>query len=174
MRYLYILIVSLVVFSCNAKQKLLVEDKVENSLSLCTEGGTCTFDVLQNKTLEVKKDNFGALYPEMLDGDKVVIKFEYKRNEIPNTVDGNYSELIYVELDPNNLLVELEYSQLLDAKVLFGRLCFCKGQTGYYAVDNGKLSITKESDSYQFDLAFKIDEVPQLISTINRSFILKK
>jgi hypothetical protein len=174
MRYLYILIVSLVVFSCNAKQKLLVEDKVENSLSLCPEGGTCTFDVLQNKTLEVKKDSFGALYPEIYDNDNIVLKFEYKRNEIPNTADSNYSELIYVELDPNNLILELEHSQLKTAKVLFARLCFCKGQTGYYAVDNGKLSITKESDNYQFDLAFKIDEVPQLISTINRSFTLKK
>ncbi len=172
MRYLYILIVSLVFFSCNAKQKLLIEDKGENSTDKCPEDGICTFEILKNKTFEVKKDNLGNLYPEIFDGDNIILIFEYKRNEIPNTLDGNYSELIYVELNPNNLIIDLEDSKLQDAKLLFARLCFCRGQTGYYKVKSGKLSISREKDKYQFNLEFKVNEVPQVITSISESFSL--
>ena len=174
MRYLYIFISCFIIFSCNAKQKLLTENSVENLTTNCPEDGICTFEVLQNKKLKLLQDGIGKLYPDISDGDKIILKFEYKRNEIPNTVDGNYSELIFVELNPDNLIIELENSKLQEVKMLFARLCFCRGQTGYYKVNNGKLSLIKEGNNYQFNLEFKINEVPQIVTSINWLFTLKQ
>lgn len=173
MRYLYILICCFLL-SCNARQKLLADERIEHLTTDCPENGVCAFEVLHNKSLKLLKDGIGKLYPDISDGDNIILKFEYKRNEIPNTMDSSYRELIYVELDPNNLTLELENSQLKEVKLLFARLCFCRGQTGYYNVNKGKLSITKKGDNYQFNLDFEINEVPQIITSISQSFILKK
>ncbi len=174
MKHLHLLIVCFIIISCNAKQKTLLKNETNNTSTICPQDGVCTFEVLQNKSLKLLKDGIGKLYPDISEGDKIILKFEYKRNEIPNTVDGNYSELIYVELNQNNLNIELENSDLQEAKLLFARLCFCRGQTGYYKVTNGKLSIKKESNNYKFNLEFIIDEVPQVITSINESFALSK
>ena len=174
MRYLCVIIICFLICSCNTKQKVLTVKEVDKLDSFCPDDGVCTFEVVQNKSLKILHDEFGNLYKEILEGTNIILKFEYKRNQIPNTVDGHYRELIYVELDPNNLTFELENSQLKEVKLLFARLCFCKGQTGYYSVDKGRLSITKEDDNYRFDLSFKIDEVPQVIYSINEVLRLKK
>ena len=171
MKYLYILMCCSIIFSCNAKQKIISKNEAFNAIANCPEDGVCTFEVLENKALDIRTDNFGDLYPEISNGDKIILRFEYKRNEIPNTVDGNYSELIYVELNPNNLIIELKNSKLQEVKVLFARLCFCRGQTGYYKINNGKLSVTKVDDNYQFNLEFKTDEVPQVITSISELFL---
>ena len=172
MRYLYILFICFIISSCNAKQKVLTVNEIGKTTIYCPEDGICKFEVLNEKSLKILKDEFGNLYPEVFDGDKIILKFQYKRKETPNTMDSSYSELIYVELNLNNLIVELENSQLQEVKLLFARLCFCRGQTGYYKVKNGKLSISKENDKYRFNLEFKVNEVPQVITSINELFNL--
>ena len=174
MRYLYILIVCFLIYSCSAKQKVILEKEIDRESTFCPIDGVCSFEVLENKSLELLKDGIGELYPNIIDDNNIVLIFEYKRNEIPNTVDGSYRELIYVELDPNNLRFNIENSQLQEVKLLFVRLCFCRGQTGYYKVKNGELSISKENDNYRINLEFKVNEVPQVISSINEVFRLKK
>lgn len=172
MRYLCVIIIGFFISSCNAKQKVLTVKEVNETASFCPEDGVCTFEALQNKSLKVLQDEFGSLYPEISDGNKIILKFKYKKNKIPNTMDSSYSELIYVELDSNNLIFSLENSHLQNVKLLFARLCFCRGQTGYYKVKNGKLSISKEKGNYHFNLEFKVNEVPQIISSIKESFSL--
>ena len=174
MRYLYLFFSIMLIVSCKTKQEMLLQDTLENIEILCPSDGVCSFEVLQNKKLKLLQDGIGKLYPDISDGDKIILKFEYKRNEIPNTVDGNYSELIFVELNPDNLIIELENSKLQEVKMLFARLCFCRGQTGYYKVNNGKLSLIKEGNNYQFNLEFKINEVPQIVTSINWLFTLKQ
>ena len=173
MKYLYILIICFLAFCCNANQKVLAAKEADEITIYCPEDGICTLEILKSKSLIILKDEFDNLYPEISDGDNIILKFEYKRNEIPNTVDGHYSELIYVELNSNKLIIELENSKLQEVNLLFARLCFCRGQTGYYKVKKGKLSISKENDKYRFNLAFKIDEVPQVITRINKSFSIQ-
>jgi len=173
MRYLYFLIVCFLICSCNAKQKVLVENENDKITKFCPEDGVCTFEVLENKSIELLKDGIGKLYTNIIDDNNIVLKFEYIRNEIPNTVDGSYRELVYAELDPNNLTVEIENSQLKEVKLLFARFCFCRGQTGYYNVNKGNLSITRSGNNYQFNLEFIIDEVPQVITVVNQTFTLE-
>ena len=75
MRYLYILVGLFIIFSCKAKKNKLVMDKAENSIINCPEDGICTFEVLPNKSLKLLKDGIGALYPEISDGKKIILKF---------------------------------------------------------------------------------------------------
>ena len=58
-----------------------------------------------------------------------------------------------------------------DKKVFFARWCFCKGQTGFYKINTGNLSISRlENTSYQMHLTFTVDEVPQIIKEIKQNF----
>ena len=61
-------------------------------------------DIYEKKSLSLKKDGTGQLYPELVDSENIVLEFEYDRNKIPNTEDSGYRELIYLELNKNNLL----------------------------------------------------------------------
>lgn len=159
--------------SCKASKEKGLKTNLKSVMTNCPEDGICTFEVLKNKSLQVKKDGIGALYPVFIEGKTNVLKFEYKRNDIPNTQDGNYSELIYVELPQEIENIEIANNNLSNLNVLFARLCFCRGQTGYYKVSKGLLEINKNNDnSFNFKLNFKIDEVPQIISVIEETFSL--
>ncbi len=144
-----------------------------NSVVNCPDDGKCSLEILEKTDLIVQSDEFGYLYPELITGKFTVLKFEYKRDEIPNTADSGYSEIIYVQLNPESLELELQNKNLANVNMLFGRLCFCRGQTGYYRVRSGNLSIKNlEKDTYQINLEFQIDEVPQIIHQIKETIKL--
>jgi hypothetical protein len=137
----------------------------------CPENGECSFDVLHHSSINVLNDEFGNSYSEFQESDAIVLKFEYKRNEIPNTADSGYREEIYIELNPENLEIDLKNQELQMVKLHFGRFCFCKGQTGLYKISKGRLTIKKTSvNRYLLNLEFKTDEVPQVISKIIEEF----
>ncbi|PHS07542.1 MAG: hypothetical protein COA88_08445 [Kordia sp.] len=166
MKFIYLLIISLQFLACNTNKEVLSIPK-KTTATKCPENGNCSFEVMYNKSLELKTDGIGALYPVLNEGKKTVLKFEYKRDEIANTVDGYYSEIIYAEIDPNINQLELNNKNLSKAKVIFGRLCFCRGETGYYRIKDGALSIEKKDNYLYFNLSFKCNEVPQIISNIS-------
>ncbi|MGB5417391.1 MAG: hypothetical protein WBN21_01070, partial [Algibacter sp.] len=99
----------------------------------CPEDGQCTYEIFKNKTLEIKKDNLGSIYPELTIGNGFVLKFEYKKLENTNYQDAGYREEIFIELDQENL--QFETTELIDKKLFFARWCYCKGQTGYYKIN---------------------------------------
>jgi len=168
MNYLYLIFSCLTVISCKAKQDIVVEEEQHFNTTDCPEDGTCTFELLPNKSIKTLHDNLGDLYIEIVEGNALVLKFEYKCNEIPNTMDGQYVEQIIMELDPNNLELELKDELLQNVKMLFARFCYCKGETGYYRVKQGELTVKKATNNtYQLNLSFKIDEVPQIIIEIS-------
>jgi hypothetical protein len=171
MKYLLILVLSSTILMCESSKKATIHTPIEATvLENCPEDGTCTFEVFQNKSLNIQKDDLGAFYPEVVDGKKTVIKFEYKRNEIPNTADGNYSEIIYAEINPQAKEITLQDDTLIEAKLLFGRLCFCRGETGYYYVNKGLLNISSNTDGTKtYTLTFKINEVPQIITSFYKT-----
>tara|TARA_R100001377_G_scaffold73286_2_gene49220 strand:- start:48 stop:566 length:519 start_codon:yes stop_codon:yes gene_type:complete len=142
--------------------------------SFCPEDGTCTFEILNNKKLDITYYNINKPSPQVISGSNIVIQFEYKRHEIPNSVDGNYSEFLYLELPKNKLEQQLKDVKLQEVKLLYGRICYCKGQTGYYKITQGMLSIKKHNSDniYDFSLKFKTDEVPQIITEVKETFRL--
>lgn len=161
------------VLACKPKQLILVDNK-SDSYSHCPEDGSCSFQVSANKSLAVAFDGTGAVYPKISDGNSILAKFTYKRKDIPNTADGHYREEIYMELNPKTLELNLTDHQLADVKLFFARWCFCRGQTGYYRVKKGNLNLKKISKGeYSLILNFKIDEVPQVIKTIEEIIVFK-
>jgi hypothetical protein len=140
----------------------------------CPENGDCTIELLPNKSLEFKQDEFGNSYPVISAGNKTIFKYIYTRKPIPNTQDGNYSEIVFAELDSVISPKTFTNETLKDAKMHFGRLCYCKGETGYYPIKKGEFNISKSSKKgLKTDFNFKIDEVPQIISAINETVCIK-
>jgi hypothetical protein len=162
----------LIIVSC--KSTFVVNEVILVNTLNCPENGDCTIELLPNKSLEFKKDEFGNSYPVISEGNKTIFKYIYTRKPIPNTQDGNYSEIVFAELDSVISPITFTNKTLKDAKLHFGRLCYCKGETGYYPIKKGEFTITKSTkNSFKIDFNFKIDEVPQIISAINETVSIK-
>ncbi len=161
------------VYSCKTANENSLNHKRTISITECPSDGTCSFKTSYNKSIKLVNDEFGSAYPIFSDDKSILLTFSYKRNEIPNTADGNYEEIVYIQLDKNNLELNLKDKELKKVNLTFARLCFCRGATGYYSIDNGNLSIKKiDKKTYQVNLYFKATEVPQIINEINETFIL--
>ena len=135
--------------------------------SVCPENGKCTIELLRNKSLAVKADEFGSVFYTLEDvATKSVIIYEYKRNVEEGLQDGQHREEIVFEINNSDTTVSLTDKNLQSAKMLFGRHCFCKGQAGYYKVTEGNLNLENKNGTINIDLNFKIKEVPQLYTTV--------
>lgn len=162
----------LMIVSC--KSTIAVNEAILANTLNCPENGNCTIELLPNSSLEFKKDEFGNLYPIISEGNKTIFKYIFTRKPIPNTQDSNYSEIVFAELDAAISEETVTDEALQTKKLTFGRLCFCKGETGYYPIKNGKFKISKSTkNSFKIDFNFKIDEVPQIISAINETVSIK-
>lgn len=168
MRLILTFLILLIVNSCKTVPDSSKSSSKLQTIANCPEDGICNIEVLKNTQLILKTDEFGSLYPHLEEGNHIVLKFEFIRNEIPDTSDSGYREEIYLQLNPEAMEVELQNKSLSDVNLLFGRLCFCRGQTGYYRIKTGYLSIKKvQNNSYQLNLEFKSEEVPQVIHHLN-------
>ncbi len=161
MKYWIILLLTLTV-ACGQKKALFTSENY--LLENCPEGYNCTFDVKENKSIVIKNDDIGGIYYELQDSKttKVVI---YKLEKIypKNLADANYREEIVLEMNNQTKELKLQNIDLQKTKMLFGRFCYCKGQTGYYKVKSGNFTMKNG----QINLDFKIAEVPQILSKLN-------
>lgn len=129
----------------------------------CRENANCKIEIFDNKTLVVKQDEFGANYYTIEnDPQKKVIKYSYSKIVKGNIQDAGYREEIVFEL---NDLSNQEFidGNLQKTQMLFGRFCYCKGQTGNYKVKAGQLSVKNTTVT----LNFTVPEVPQIIKNIS-------
>lgn len=157
-------------FSCSStKNSSALNDKASSQSiqSACPDEGTCTIELLKNKSLNVKADEFGSIYYQLLDSEGTnVIRYTYDKIVPEGLQDGNYREEIVFEISNTNQTLTLTGKDLQQTKMLFGRFCFCRGQTGSYKVEDGTLSLNQKDHSVQFELQFANGKVPQLLSTI--------
>ncbi len=135
----------------------------------CPEDGDCSFEVLKNSNLNLSYDSSGKLYPEVTEGEKIVIKYHYKRKTIENAMDSNYSEYVYFEFDPNNKQIILKDSELQNVKMIFGRICYCKGSMGYFPIREGSLFLFNSNGSLHVRTSFKMNKIPQIINQIDEN-----
>ncbi|WP_298364107.1 hypothetical protein [uncultured Lutibacter sp.] len=171
MKNIWIIIVLLVV-SCKSQYE--VTKHIIQKTEIAPKNGSCTIELIPNKTIEFKTDNFGISYPIISDGENVLLKYTFKKNTIKNTQDGDYTEIIYAELNSNISNTTLNNENLQNVKLYFGRLCYCKGATGYYPITKGSFTVLKEENStLNITATFKVLEVPQIISHFNESISLK-
>lgn len=143
------------------------EKPMISTISACPEDGKCTLEIFKNKRLNVLSDQYGSIYYQMLDdADSSVIQYLYARNVPKEMQDGNYREEIVFDIKNSETNLSLSDNELHKTQMLFGRFCFCRGETGYYKVEKGTLNLTKKENSIDFSLQFTIDKVPQIIKTI--------
>jgi len=167
MRFVYLFLVFLLFGSCNTHQKITKSEKPKELNFNCPDNGDCVFEVLRNSELQIKYDDFGKLYPKIVSGDKLVIKYEYKKDPVENAVDGNYSEFVYLEIDEKDKQIILKNEELQKVKMLFGRICFCRGSIGYFKVTEGSLFLFNNKNKILLNTKFKVSKVPQIITEIN-------
>ena len=173
MKALIFLMPFLLINSCKTSQPDLVTSKPNtmgqtiNTNSDCPEGGICTVEVHKNKKLTMLDDGTGALYPEMIEGDAIVVAYTYSKKGPEGTVDGNYSETIHFEVADGEKNFKKENLGLKDVKLVYGKHCFCKGEAGYYLIDNGKLLVETSGAGMHFDLNFKVGKTSQVVSHIS-------
>ena len=158
--------------SCSSNKNLTSTlSKKENTISIetiCPEDGKCSIEIFKNKSLTVLSDQFGSIYTQQLDSPETsVIVYQYDRNVPKDLQDAHYREEIIFEISNSTSSLTLKDKDIQITKMLFGRFCFCRGQTGYYKVENGVLNLSQKEDEINLNLNFKINEVPQKIQTIN-------
>ena len=135
----------------------------------CPDSGNCEFEVIRNSVLNVRTDEFGKLYPEVTPGNKVVIKFHYKKIVPEKVMDANYSEFVYLEVNEYEPQLILKDKELQKVKMLFGRICFCRGAMGYFRVTRGSLFLFNIKGKLNMDLTFQVDKIPQIITEVKES-----
>jgi hypothetical protein len=141
-----------------------------NTVSLigdCPKQANCTIELLPNKSLIVETSAYGLKYSLADQTGMNVVIFKFDKIIKGDLQDAGYREEIVFEYDGKRN-IDLTDSQLQTSKMLFGRFCYCKGQTGYYRVKKGRLSIDQNARA-KLDLT--ISEVPQLTKQIQ--FALK-
>ena len=170
MKTICLFIILNVLFGCKTKQQITNDVPTFFQNIPCPKDGTCSFEVLKDSSLEIKSDEFGNLYPEINSGDKLVVKYEYKRKEIKDTADSSYSEFIYFELSNQDEHFVLKDLDLQKVNLLYGRICFCKGSSGYFRISSGTLFVDKHSNTLDIDLSFKSPKgIPQIITQIKET-----
>lgn len=142
--------------------------------SECPKDGDCTIEIFDGKSIMMKTSELGSLYYDLEEtANKKVVKYTYNRKVKGDLQDASYREEIIFEVPSVKDELVFNNESLQDAKVLFGRFCYCKGQTGYYTIDQGSLRIINEinSKTTTFSLDFTTKKVPQIIKSI--SFFIK-
>lgn len=151
-----------------SSENTTMEQRNDNKTN-CPEEGTCSVVVHKNKTLTVMDDGTGELYPHLEDGNNTVIEYTYLKEGPENTADGNYSESIHFEIPAGIENLNKKDSALSEVKLLYGKHCFCRGEAGYYPINDGKLTLEKSADGMIFDLKFTVGKTSQVISHIRET-----
>lgn len=178
MRLIFFSILICSLLSCKSKKDIADINKTHEkqlfSLDNCDVDTQCSIEILPNSSLFIKQDNLQNTYLEIEKGNKIVIKYEFKRNVPPNTADGHYSELLYFEIDKNKKHLFLSNKGLQDVKMIYGRFCYCKdGTSGYFKVTQGSLTLNRNITELSIDLNFKVGKIPQLLTEIKETVKLK-
>jgi len=164
-----LLLVSIVLLSCSAKKNTAINTAILTSD--CPKDGTCTIKLFKNQSMSIQEDEWGnRSYKLVENGEKNVIQFNYIRTVKGNLQDAGYREEIVFEINNGSYNLSQSGAALQNSKMLFGRFCYCKGQTGYYNVTEGNLSISGSQQKAAM-LTLKVSEVPQIIKEI--TFTLK-
>ena len=153
-------------FSCNAQKN--VSASIPKITSECPSDGTCEIEILKNKHLLLHYDDLGGMYYDIKENNgTTVIHYQYNKTTEANLQDGHYREDLIFEIKNSDTSLDLTDIELQQTKLIFGRHCFCKGQTGYFKIENGNLNLVSKNNEIYFSLSFFCKQVPQIINSIS-------
>jgi len=140
----------------------------------CINNATCTLEIIPKSSLLIKQDEFNNTYIEIEKGESTILKYQLKKDPIPNTADSNYSEILYFQIDGNTKELHLINEELKKVNMVYARLCYCKGTSGYFKVRNGELKLSIKKNELTLSANFSVENIPQIITQINEKIILQK
>lgn len=170
MKNILIVMTLLIMASCGVKKN--VSSTTTTVASDCPKDGDCTIEVFDGKSMVVKTSETRSLYYDLEDAvNKKVIKYTYNRKVKGDLQDASYREEIVFEIPSGRDELVFNDAGLRDAQLLFGRFCYCKGQTGYYIIEHGSLKVIKEKNSKttEISLDFSTKQVPQILKEVSFS-----
>lgn len=141
----------------------------QNQEDYCPEKGSCSVKLLKNSSMMVKEDTIGKYYPVIEKGDKMIVQFSFVEKGPDGTVDGDYSETIQFELSDTVDKLTIADKELEQVNLLYGKQCFCRGQAGYYKIQQGNLTVEKSKDQIVFELSFTVKETSHKIVRIKET-----
>jgi len=170
MKYSVVFIFIFLLMSCKAQEQQQTTSFVKTE---CPKEGACSFELIENSTLQFHKNGWSA-YTTVEKGNSTIFKFMFERDVDKRMMDAHYIETIYVELPQKVSSLHLKDKELSEVNLIFNRDCYCKGSYGSFLVNKGVLDLKKiAKNKYQLSIDFKVDEVPQVITSINEILILK-
>lgn len=167
MKKLFLIPLAFSLSFCKCNQSSMAKSTISSIESACPENGKCSIEIIKNKSLDVKTDEFGGIYYTLNDDvAKSVIHYQYNRNVEEGLQDGQHREEIVFEISNSESEIRLSDGMLQSSKMLFGRHCFCRGQAGFFKVEQGVLNLSNKAGVVKVDLDFKITKVPQLFTKV--------
>ena len=161
MKVLIPIFIFFTILSCKTKETSLMSNlsnKSELKINDCPKGITCTVEVLKNKTYTIETDSMDKIYPKIVDGEDIVIKYTYSVDNPNNYADGNQSETLHFIIT-KDLETTFKDKELQKVKLLFGKNCFCRDIFGFYKVEIGAFNITKSNSKSIIDIEFTIPKL---------------
>ena len=156
-------------FSCSAQQA--ISDFTSKLTSECPIDGTCEIEILKNKQLVLLYDDFGGMYYDIKENEgTTVLHYQYNKTTQANIQDGHYREDLIFEIKNSDKSLNLTDTALQQTKLIFGRHCFCKGQTGYFKLEKGALILEEKNNTFELKINFSTEKVPQIINQITAKF----
>ena len=155
MRLLFLFLYINLIIGCKTSQ-IVPENysaiKSINWQSGCIPESACAAEIMVNKKIVLKKDEINnQIYPEFVaDSSRQIVKLTSRINADKMHLDQHYFEDIYIELPKKHYPIKASNLELLQYKVLLQKSCFCRGEAGYYAIQNGELNISDKSLSLSF------------------------
>ncbi|RFN58742.1 hypothetical protein [Marixanthomonas ophiurae] len=179
MKAFFLMLPLLMVNACNTTKTTQVSSSenetelMENNKEQCPENGVCTVEIQKNKQIILKKDEATAMfYPEINDGDNMLVIYTFSQKGPEGTVDGDYSETIHFEIPSNMNELDIKDASLQDVNLLYGKHCYCKGEAGFYKVEKGNLHVTKSNNELHFNLQFTVNKTSHKLSNISKTIQL--
>jgi len=124
----------------------------------CKEGGTCKVEIFKNKDYTIEKDGIGKIYPKIVAGENIVVKYTYKMGNPNNYADGGESETLHFIIT-KEMEKELQNSDLQKIKLVYGKNCFCRDIQGFYKVEQGNFTLKSSKKSSDITIEFTIPKI---------------
>tara|TARA_R110000868_G_scaffold77155_1_gene221250 strand:+ start:61 stop:543 length:483 start_codon:yes stop_codon:yes gene_type:complete len=106
-----LLVLALFMFSCSDDG---VNDKIYK------------YEFFENSDLSINEvDGSYIKYGVILNGDKVVFKYTYVAEDKEQIADDEYAEFIHFEIDSNVNSFDIDGVDLMNAKTILTKSCFC-------------------------------------------------
>ncbi|MCH8535408.1 MAG: hypothetical protein LAT51_10100 [Flavobacteriaceae bacterium] len=141
----------------------------ENQMTFegCPEGGECEFEVIENTRVFMAGDDQMGYFPKLEDSKSVhTIKITYTKDTMENIMDDEYIEVFYFTIGNQENTIDLVDTDLQKADLIYGRICACRGQTGYEKINQGKLLVELKDQNQYIQLQAKPKKYPILMSEV--------